>query len=203
MQESIYFWPLVGLLVAVWVLYRTADLLNVKQVSESIPDEFDGVYDAESYAKSQRYLRDRTRFDALHATVNLAVLFAFWWLGGFAWIYSIAHAASDSLVVQGLAFVGILMGLNMLADLPFSLADTFGIEAKYGFNKTTPATFAGDFAKNLLLTVLLGGPILALVIWFFQLPRPRLALGLGVRNGDSIRAHVYLANVDHAALQQI
>jgi STE24 endopeptidase len=98
----------------------------------------------------------------------LPLTIAFILLGGFSWINQVAQATAGYMIVQGLVFGGILMLLSQFVSLPFSLYDTFVIEEKYGFNKTTPKTFVADLLKGLLLAVLLGAPIFALVLWIFS-----------------------------------
>lgn len=163
-----YLFLIVFLLIAHWLLELTVERLNLKRVSTEIPDEFRDVYDAKSYAAAQRYLRDNTALGLVQSSVMLPLTLAFILLGGFRWLHEIALAASAHMVVQGLVFVGVLSLLATLASLPFRLYDTFGIEERYGFNRTTPKTFALDSLKSLLLALLLGAPAFALVLWIFS-----------------------------------
>jgi STE24 endopeptidase len=55
-----------------------------------------------------------------------------------------------------------------LIDLPFRYYSTFVIEERFGFNKSTRATFWADTAKGVTLTIVLGGPLLAAILWFFE-----------------------------------
>jgi len=159
---------ILALLVFNWLLSLIVETLNVRNVSTEIPAEFQGVYDDEKYAKSQRYLKDNTRFGQIQAAIMLPLTIAFILLGGFSWINNLAQAASPHMILQGLVFGGILAMLGQIVGLPFSIYSTFVIEEKYGFNKTTPKTFVVDILKGLLLTVLLGAPIFALVLWIFS-----------------------------------
>ncbi|MCF7849181.1 MAG: M48 family metallopeptidase [Kiritimatiellales bacterium] len=156
------------LLVFNWLLSLIVETLNVRNVSSEIPEEFHGIYDDKKYAKSQCYLKDNTRFGQIQAAIMLPLTIAFILLGGFGWINGIALAASDHMILQGLVFGGILMLLGQVVGLPFSIYDTFIIEEKYGFKKTTAKTFVVDILKGLLLTVLLGAPVFALVLWIFS-----------------------------------
>ena len=160
---------ILALLVFNWLLSLIVETLNVRNVSTEIPAEFQGIYDAEKYAKSQRYLRENTRFGQIQAGIMLPLTIAFILLGGFKWINGIAQtAAPDSMIVQGLIFGGILVLLGQLVGIPFSIYDTFVIEERYGFNKTTPKTFVVDILKGLMLTALLGAPVFALILWIFS-----------------------------------
>ena len=60
-----------------------------------------------------------------------------------------------------------MIGSDILTT-PFSWYSTFVIEEKYGFNKTTKKTFFLDKIKGWLMMAILGGGILALIVWFYQ-----------------------------------
>ena len=68
----------------------------------------------------------------------------------------------------GLVYIGIIMVAKTIISLPFSVYSTFVIEERFGFNKTTPRTFILDRIKGLLLTIILGGPVLAVILAFFD-----------------------------------
>jgi STE24 endopeptidase len=72
------------------------------------------------------------------------------------------------MIPTGLLFVGILVFASQLLGLPFSVYDTFVIEERYGFNKTTPKTFLLDRVKGLILTAVIGGAVFSAVLWFFD-----------------------------------
>ena len=148
------------------------DWLNGRHTSERVPPEFEGWIDAEKYATSRRYQRDNTRFNLVQTLITLPLTIGFIVLGGFGWLDRIARAAGGGMIVTGLLVGGLLMVLGMVTSLPFDVYDTFVLEERYGFNKTTPRTFVLDRVKGLLLTALIGGTAFALVLWFFAtLPR--------------------------------
>jgi STE24 endopeptidase len=159
---------ILALLAFNWLLSLIVETLNVRNVSTEIPEEFHGIYDEEKYTQSQRYLKDTTRFEQIQAAIMLPLIIAFILLGGFSWINDMAQAASGHMILQGLVFGGILLLISQIISLPFSIYSTFVIEEKYGFNKTTAKTFILDLLKGLLLTVLLGAPVFALVLWIFS-----------------------------------
>jgi STE24 endopeptidase len=71
-------------------------------------------------------------------------------------------------IVISLAFIGILTLFSKLISLPSVIYSTFKVEAKYGFNKSTVATFVSDLIKGLLLTLVIGGALLTAVLWIYQ-----------------------------------
>jgi STE24 endopeptidase len=142
-------------------------ILNVKHLSQPLPEEFKDVFDDAAFAKSQAYSRESARHDLVAGGVRLAIFLAFWLLGGFPWIQSIVSSFTPSPILQGLAGISLLHLGSTLISLPFDWYDTFKIEAKYGFNTTTPAVFISDLVKGLALGALIGLPVLALLLWLF------------------------------------
>lgn len=155
------------ILFLLWKLDFIVTILNLKALRPEVPSEFAGVYDEEKYAKSQRYTAESARFEILTSALSLGVLLGFWWLGGFGWLDTTVRSWGLGTIATGLCYLGILYFGSWLISLPAEIYDTFVIEEKYGFNKTTPATFITDQLKGHLLTLILGGPLLALVLWIF------------------------------------
>ncbi len=155
-------------LVANYLLNLISDFLNLKSLNKPLPDEFSDVYDSDKYKKAQEYTRARTRFGLLTSTISLIVLLVFWFAGGFNWVDQFVRDFGYGTIVSGLLFVGILVLAQTVISLPFSIYSTFVIEERFGFNKTTPGTFVSDRLKGLMLTIILGGPLLALVIGIFE-----------------------------------
>ncbi|MDD2237294.1 MAG: M48 family metallopeptidase [Kiritimatiellae bacterium] len=158
----------VAVLIAEYLIELLVDRLNLGHLSEMLPDEFAGVYEPEKYAQSQRYLKTNTRFELLRSSVMLALTLGFIFAGGFGWLNRVALATGWSMIPAGLLFTGMLVLLAQAVSLPFECWSTFVIEERFGFNKTTAKTFILDRIKGLALGVAIGGPILALVLWFFS-----------------------------------
>lgn len=150
-----------------FILNLVSDYLNLQSLDKGLPEEFSDVYDEETYEKSQRYTKERTKFGILTSIFNLALLLVFWFAGGFQWLDEIVRSWELGSIWTGLAYIGILILAKQLLSLPFSIYSTFVIEEKYGFNKTTAKTFVMDLVKGLGLGILLGGPLLAGILAFF------------------------------------
>ncbi len=163
-----YFTVILLSVVGLHVLGVAAAVLNLRRLSPLLPAGLEDIYEAEAYAKSQAYTRESERFDIFSGTFKLIVFIAFWLLGGFGWVDGLVRGWTDSPVWQGLAGMSLLYAASTLLGLPFSWYDTFHIEAKYGFNKTTPGTFVTDMVKGLVLSAAIGLPLLALLIWLFD-----------------------------------
>ncbi|MEX0773683.1 MAG: M48 family metallopeptidase [Balneolales bacterium] len=165
---NIYAIIILAALLFDYLLNLTGGYLNLKSLKKDLPKEFEGVYDEDEYRRSQEYTRERARFGFISSTFSLFFVLAFWFLGGFNYLDQVVRDWGLGLIPTGLFYISILMLGQTILSLPFSLYSTFVIEEKYGFNKTTPTTFAADMAKGLLLSALLGLPLLAGIIWFFE-----------------------------------
>ena len=155
-------------LTGTFLIKLFADILNLKAAGEELPVEFRDVYDQEAYEKSQNYLRHSTVFSLLIAAFELVILLVFWFAGGFNYLDFLVRDFGFSTLVTGILYIGILLFLQGLVSLPFGIYQTFVLEEKYGFNKTSPLTFITDKLKGIFLGLLLGVPVLAGLLWFFE-----------------------------------
>ena len=96
---------------------------------------------------------------------------------------------------SGLVFTGLLALLSTALNLPFSIYSTFVIEQRFGFNTTTVTTFILDGLKAVLLTILLGGPLLAAILWFFETSGPHAWLFCWIASVAFLLAVQFLAPV--------
>jgi STE24 endopeptidase len=151
-----------------FVLNGLADYLNLTRLQADLPRDFEGVYDPERYRKSQEYLKVNTRFGWVTASFDLIVLLAFWFGKGFPLLDQWVRAFDYGPIVWGLMYMAALMLFKALLALPFSIYHTFVIEERFGFNQTTPATYILDLLKGLMLAILLGTPLLAGILAFFE-----------------------------------
>jgi STE24 endopeptidase len=156
------------ILIIRYLLDLVSDWLNVRHVSTELPTEFKGYYDAEKYRQSQNYLRENTRFGICVDTLQTLITIVFVLVGGFNFVDRIAIGLGQGPILTGLVFAGILIFASKILSLPFSIYNTFVIEEKYGFNKTTPKTYLLDIIKSLILIALIGGIVFAAVLWFFE-----------------------------------
>ena len=151
-----------------FILNGIADYLNLKRLQSDLPEPFQGIYDPERYRKSQQYLKVNTRFGWITGTFNVILILLFWFGKGFplldGWIRSFGYGP----IVTGLIYMGVLLLVKSLLSLPFSIYATFVIEERFGFNQTTWSTFVLDLIKGVALAILLGTPLLAGVLLFFE-----------------------------------
>ena len=195
---------ILAVLITEYALSALSSTLNLRALNPALPREFNGVFDADRYARSQEYTRTGTRFDMLRSTANLVIVLVWWQAGGFAWLDTLLRGWGFGPVVTGLLFFGALAVGSMVLGLPFRLYATFVIEQRFGFNRTTAATFITDLLKGIALTVVLGAVVLGSVLLFFELTGALAWLWCWLAVTSFMLAVQFVgAAVDHAALQQV
>ena len=126
----------------------------------------------EEMAKAVAYSGDRHRFGLVYGWVEVTVSLVFLAAGGLGWVESgatrVAGALGLGTLATGLAFFGVLGTLGALLELPFDLYATFRIEEKHGFNRQTLGGFFLDRLKGTAIAVVLGGPVLAAILWLME-----------------------------------
>lgn len=156
-------------LVVGYLLELAVSFLEIRSLQPELPAEFKDVYDEEKYRTSQEYTRVNTAFSLIQETITLLLTLVFILAGGFNAVDLLARSIGSGSISTGLLFTGLLILLSFLIGLPFSIYSTFVIEERFGFNKTTAKTFVLDLLKGMVLAAVIGGPLLAAVLWFFEI----------------------------------
>ncbi|MGB5362972.1 MAG: M48 family metallopeptidase [Aureibaculum sp.] len=169
MTPKVIFAIIILILAINFIIDKVLDYLNARHFDDKIPVPLSDVYNEEEYYKSQQYKKENFKFSSIISTVSFVLTIAFFFFDGFAFVDKIAHQISDNPIVITLVFFGIIMLGSDIITTPLSYYQTFVIEEKYGFNKSSKKLFFLDKLKGWLLMIVLGGGILALVVWFYQL----------------------------------
>ncbi|WP_335974751.1 M48 family metallopeptidase [Gaetbulibacter jejuensis] len=169
MTVTTLFYIIIAIIIVNFIIDKILDALNAKHFNDAIPNELKDVYDDAEYKKSQAYKLTNYKFGVWSSTFSVALTLAFICFGGFEYVDVLARRFSDNSIVIALVFFGIIMLGSDILSTPFSYYKTFVIEERFGFNKTTVKTFILDKIKGLLMMAVIGGGILALIIYIFQL----------------------------------
>jgi STE24 endopeptidase len=168
MQPTFLYYLIIAILIIQYVAETIIGYLNARQFGQPIPENLQDVYDEEEYQRSPAYKNTNYRFGILSSGFSLFLTLAFLVFGGFGWVDDWARSLAEGPVVQAAVFFGLILIGADLVTLPFSLYRTFVIEERFGFNKTTWKLFLLDKLKGWLLMLVLGGGMLALVVWLYQ-----------------------------------
>ena len=157
-------------LVQTWLAMR--QMKHVRDHRNAVPAEFSAVITPAEHAKAADYTVAKQRLGILELVVDGAILL---WLtlgGGIARIGIVAASLGIPALWTGVTHVlGVFAVLSLLA-LPLSAYRTFVMEQRFGFNRTTVGVFVADLFKGWLLGALLGGVMVAAVLWVMQSTGP-------------------------------
>ena len=168
MNSTSLFYIIIAIIVFQFLMETVLDYLNSRKFQDPIPEELKDVFDNKEYLKSQAYKKDNYKFGILSSSFSIVLTLGFLIFGGFEWIDLLARNITENPILMALLFFGIIMIGSDIITTPFSYYQTFVIEEKYGFNKSTRKLFFIDKIKGWLMMAILGGGMLSMVIWFFQ-----------------------------------
>lgn len=163
------FYLLIAIIVIVFLIDSMLDILNALHYDKNIPEELSDVYPSDEYEKSIAYKKANFKFKLVSSSISLVTMLLFFFLDGFAIVDNIARSFSDNSIVIGLVFFGIIMIGSDILSTPSSYYQIFVIEEQFGFNKTTKKTFFIDKIKSIIFMMIIGGVILSLIIWFYEI----------------------------------
>jgi len=147
-----------------WLAWR--QLQHVSAHRATVPAEFAERIGLADHQKAADYTVAKGRLALVEMTVDVALLLIFTFGGLLASFDQFWREVFDGPgYAHGLALFASVGVAGFIVGLPFSLYRTFTLEARFGFNKMTPALYLADLAKQLLLTVLIGAPLLLAVLW--------------------------------------
>ena len=167
MGQNTIFWIIIGIIVVDMIIERWLAWKNQLSLKDPIPLELEGLYDEEKYRKMMDYNAEKGRFSALTSVFSFVLIMLLLFLEGFAWLDVEVRAMSDNAIVQVLLYFAALAIASDILGMPFTLYNTFVIEEKYGFNRTTLKTFVLDKIKGYLLGALIGGGLTSLIVWIY------------------------------------
>jgi STE24 endopeptidase len=153
-----------------WLASR--QIRHVVRHRGAVPPAFAQVIPLAAHQKAADYTATKTRFGMVELAWGGVVALGWTLLGGLNALNEWVTPAWGVGLVSQVALMGLFIAINAAMDIPFSLYGTFVIEKAFGFNKTTPQLWLKDFAKSLVLGLLIGAPLLTLVLWLMQAAGP-------------------------------
>ena len=151
------------LVLRLWLARRQMRCVTAHR--DAVPEAFADRIALEDHRKAADYTVALLRHGRVALIARLALLLV-WTLGGGLDLFDRIWAR-DSL----LAGVGMILSVHAaseLALLPFAVRRVFGIEERFGFNRTTPGRFVGDFLKAALIGLVLGGLVSWSALWLME-----------------------------------
>ena len=167
-MENLYYYIIVIAIIIEYLFSSISSILDIKNITPTIPSDFKKAYDQEKYILSQDYLKARTSFGLFSSSFSLILIMIVIHSDIFGLLDQFVRGQSDSYILQGLLFIGIIYFFQDIVSLPFSIYHTFVIEERFGFNKTTLNLFIIDKIKGYAIFIVLGSIIITPILYFFH-----------------------------------
>ena len=167
MNGEILFYIIIGVIAVNYIKEEILSFFNVKHFNDPIPDLLSDVYDVEEYKKSQDYKKAKARFSFYSGLFSIIITLLFFLLDGVPFVDTLAKQFTSHTILQTLVFFGIVSVASSIIQSPFGYYNTFVLEERFGFNKTTIKTYILDKVKGIFLGIILGGGLLYLITWLY------------------------------------
>jgi STE24 endopeptidase len=164
---QLLYYSILFILIINFIFDRLLDYLNTTQWSSDLPNELIGIYDLEKYKQSIEYEKAKNRLALISDSLGFLSILGAFAFGFFGWLDGIIRLFVSNPIHISLIFFLILWLLSEILTLPFKWVNTFGIESKFGFNKSTRRLFLFDQLKGFIVGILIGGSILYCIIWIY------------------------------------
>lgn len=137
-----------------------------------VPAAFAERISLQAHQKAADYTVAKTRFGLLELAWGAATLLGWTLLGGLDALNQWLLALLGGGMTQQLALLAGFALISGVLDLPFSLYQTFVLEERFGFNRTTLRLWLLDLLKSTLLGAVIGLPLVALILWLMGAAGP-------------------------------
>ena len=157
----------VGLLCRLGLARRQA--AHVAAHRGAVPAAFAATISLDAHQKAADYTVARVRLGMVDVLLSAALLLALTLGGGLQALHDLcARFVEPGGIAHGVAFVSAVGVVSWLVELPLGLYRSFGLEARFGFNRLTPGLFVADTVKGVVLAAVIGLPLIAFVLWLME-----------------------------------
>jgi STE24 endopeptidase len=160
---------IITVVIAVVAFEFFTKYLTYSRRNAPLPDNVKDVYDEKEYKRNQAYKMDNLKFSIVTGAISLLISLLILLLEVHHRLYEFITGFTTNLYLTGIFIIIVPVIVVSFIGQVLSIYDTFIIEERYGFNKTTPRTFIMDFIKSLLLTVILVSVLLSLFFLLYNL----------------------------------
>jgi len=159
---------LTALVILNYLVETLIKVLNYRESKKPLHPTLANLYSESEYRRSLQYSEANFKLTIANSTYSILIMVGALQLGVFGAIDRYVRDYVQSEILVALLFFAILAIISDLLDLPFDLYGTFVVEERFGFNKTTGKTYLLDKIKGYLLGGVIGGALLALIIFIYQ-----------------------------------
>jgi STE24 endopeptidase len=159
---------LLGVLTVGFILEKSLSYLNIIRKVPKVPDTLNEYLNQEKLVKSKVYQQTNFKFGMITGLVSFLLTFGFIYFGFFGWVDTWLRTIIEQPILLSLIYFGVIFIGSDLLSIPFDYYQTFVIEEKFGFNKSTVKTYFSDKVKGYFLSIVIGGGLLAVLLWLIH-----------------------------------
>ena len=177
MTAQLWFFIIISLVIFNYLFSNILDYMNHRNWKDEIPNELKDFYDKEKYKKAKNYALSKNKISLFSSSLSFLLVISLIVFNGYGIIdqfvsFNLTKSfdslqISSNFIQSGVFFLTLFI-LNSIISIPFSYYNTFVIEEKFGFNKTTKLTFFIDIIKSTLLSFFIGGILLFLALYLYE-----------------------------------
>ena len=156
-----------------WLAHR--QVMHVARHRDAVPVPFRATVELAAHRKAADYTLAKIRLGQWQMVFGAVTLLGWTLFGGLDALNTLLRqtiAPRWGGLGYEVALVGAVVAVEVLLNLPLDLYATFGIEAKFGFNRMTWRLWIADALKGLVLSAVIGLPLIALVLWIMAASGP-------------------------------
>ena len=139
--------------------------LTYSRRNAPLPENVKDVFDEDTYKKNQAYSMEKIRFSIVSGSIGMAISLSFLLFNVHHWLYGFISGYTGNIYLVSLFMLLVpLVAANIISRI-VDIYDTFVIEERYGFNKTSAGTYIIDFVKMLVMFLIIAGGLLSLFLF--------------------------------------
>lgn len=152
--------------VRIWLSLRQSQ--HVRAHRDHVPADFAAVISLPNHQKAADYTVAKGQIERIGVLWSTAIVV--WWTfgGGLTWLSIMMNRLALDMAMTTVVLVLGWYAISMVLALPLSIYRTFSLDARFGFNRTTPLLFARDRIVGLLITIGIGAPMIWVVMWLLS-----------------------------------
>jgi STE24 endopeptidase len=155
-----------SLLVQLWLIFRQSS--HVRAHRAAVPNAFKDTVTLEDHQKAADYTIEKNRIGLIDLALSSVFLLAMTIGGGIEAIANVWNSWDFASITTGIGIILSVFFIGYLIDIPLSWYQTFNLEQRFGFNRTTVRQYLIDQLMQLGLGLVIGVPLLALILWVIE-----------------------------------
>ena len=157
-----------GLSVAVLVFLTIRHIAHVRKNRDRVPPEFAENIPLQAHQRAADYTQAKVRLGLYEYIIGIILLLIWTLGGGLQLLDNLWRSLQLPEIITGASFIISCLLITSILDMPVNLYRTFGLEQRFGFNRTTLKLFISDTLKNALIALVIGVPMILLVLWIMS-----------------------------------